>query len=216
MQLAIFDLDHTLIPFDSDKAWNQFLIDIDAVEEEHYRENNERFYQDYLNADLDIRAYQRFACEILQTYPIDQVTAWRDQYVQEIVRPQLQIKALECIQSYKIEGFHTLIISATNTFIVQPIASLHGVDSYLGCEFEVIDGRYTGELIGVPTYQSGKIDALHAWLKTQQESASTIHFYSDSINDEPLMRKVEYPIAVNPDTRLLTLSRSLGWDVLMN
>ena len=98
MQLAIFDLDHTLIPFDSDKAWNQFLIDIDAVEEEHYRENNERFYQDYLNADLDIRAYQRFACEILQTYPIDQVTAWRDQYVQEIVRPQLQIKALECIQ----------------------------------------------------------------------------------------------------------------------
>ena len=146
MQLAIFDLDHTLIPFDSDKAWNQFLIDIDAVEEEHYRENNERFYQDYLNADLDIRAYQRFACEILQTHPIDQVTAWRDQYVQEIVRPQLQTKALECIQSYKIEGFHTLIISATNTFIVQPIACLHGVDSYLGCEFEVIDGTLHGRV----------------------------------------------------------------------
>jgi len=214
MQLAIFDLDHTLIPFDSDKAWNQFLIDIDAVEEEHYRENNERFYQDYLNADLDIRAYQRFACEILQTYPIDQVTAWRDQYVQEIVRPQLQIKALECIQSYKVEGFHTLIISATNTFIVQPIASLHGVDSYLGCEFEVIDGRYTGELVGIPTYQSGKIDALHAWLKTQQDSASTIHFYSDSINDRPLLEKADQAFVVDPDQSLAELACHKGWPVI--
>jgi HAD superfamily hydrolase (TIGR01490 family) len=214
MQLAIFDLDHTLIPFDSDKAWNQFLIDIDAVEEEHYRENNERFYQDYLNADLDIRAYQRFACEIFQTYPIDQVTAWRDQYVQEIVRPQLQTKALERIQSYKIEGFHTLIISATNTFIVQPIASLHGVDSFLGCEFEVIDGRYTGELIGIPTYQSGKIEALHAWLKTQQDSASTIHFYSDSINDRPLLEKADQAFVVDPDQSLAELALNKGWPVI--
>jgi HAD superfamily hydrolase (TIGR01490 family) len=214
MQLAIFDLDHTLIPFDSDKAWNQFLIDIEAVDAEHYRKNNERFYQDYLNEDLDIRAYQRFACEILQAYPVDQVTAWRNQYIQEIVRPQLQTKALECIQAYKGKGFHTLIISATNTFIVEPIARLHDVDSYLGCEFEVIDGRYTGKLIGAPTYKSGKIDALNAWLKIKSESASTIHFYSDSINDRPLLEKADQAFVVDPDQSLAEIACKKGWPVM--
>ena len=214
MQLAIFDLDHTLLPFDSDKAWNQFLIDIDAVDEAYYHDNNERFYQDYLEAKLDIRAYQRFACEVLQNYSIEQVTAWRDQYIQDIVRPQLQIKALECIQAYKIEGFHTLIISATNTFIVEPIASLHGVESYLGCEFEVVNGKYTGELTGIPTYKEGKIAALDAWLDSQGAKATTIHFYSDSINDRPLLERADQAFVVDPDQSLAELAKDQGWPVI--
>ena len=145
---------------------------------------------DYLDPYLDIRAYQRFACGALQNYPIDQVV-WRYQYVQEIVRPQLQIKALDCIRAYKIDGFHTLIISATNTFIIDPIASLHGVDGYLGCEFEIVEGKYTGELTGIPTYKEGKILALDAWLESQNANASTIHFYSDSINDQPLLERAD-------------------------
>ena len=214
MQLAIFDLDHTLLPFDSDKAWNQFLIDIGAVDEDYYQENNERFYQDYLDAKLDIRAYQRFACEVLQNYSIEQVTEWRDQYIQEIVRPQLQMKALECIQAYKIEGFHTLIISATNTFIVEPIASLHGVDSFLGCIFEIVDDKYTGELTGIPTYKEGKITALDAWLDSQGTKAQTIHFYSDSINDRPLLERADQAFVVDPDQSLAELANERGWPVI--
>ena len=214
MQLAVFDLDNTLLPFDSDKAWNQFLIDIGAVDEAYYHENNEQFYQDYLEAKLDIRAYQRFACEILQNYPIEKVTTWRDQYIEEIVRPQLQRKALKCIQGYKIEGFRTLIISATNTFIVEPIASLHGVDDYLGCEFEYIGGRYTGELTGIPTYKEGKIAALETWLKSQGAEATTIHFYSDSINDRPLLEQADQAFVVDPDRSLAKLANDQGWPVV--
>jgi len=214
MQLAVFDLDNTLLPFDSDKAWNQFLIDIDAVDEAYYHKNNEQFYQDYLEAKLDIRAYQRFACEILQNYPIEKVTTWRDQYLEEIVRPQLQRKALQCIQGYKIGGFHTLSISATNTFIVEPIASLHGVDSYLGCEFEYISGRYTGELTGIPTYKEGKIAALEAWLRSQGAEATTVHFYSDSINDRPLLERADQAFVVDPDRSLAKLANDQGWPVV--
>ena len=214
MQLAVFDLDNTLLPFDSDKAWNQFLIDIGAVDEAYYHEKNEQFYQDYLAAKLDIRAYQRFACEILQNYPIDKVTTWRDQYIKEIVRPQLQRKALQCIQGYKIGGFRTLIISATNTFIVEPIACLHGVDSYLGCEFEYIDGRYTGELTGIPTYKEGKIAALEAWLRSQGTEATTVHFYSDSINDRPLLEQADQAFVVDPDPSLAKLANDQGWPVV--
>ena len=214
MQLAVFDLDNTLLPFDSDKAWNQFLIDIGAVDEAYYHENNEQFYQDYIEAKLDIREYQRFACEILQSYPIEKVTTWRDQYIKEVVRPQLQRKALQCIQGYKIGGFRTLIISATNTFIVEPIANLHGVDSYLGCEFEFIDGRYTGELTGIPTYKEGKIAALEAWLRSQGTEATTVHFYSDSINDRPLLEQADQAFVVDPDRSLAKLANDQGWPVV--
>ena len=214
MELAVFDLDHTLLPIDSDRSWNEFLIDTGAVDEEYYRANNERFYQNYLDANLDIRAYQRFACEVLQKYPIEQVTQWRDKFVREIVYPKLQTKALECIRAYKTIGFHTLIISATNTFIIEPIANLHGVDSYLGCEFETINGQFTGELVGIPTYKEGKIDALSNWLDSKGETASKIHFYSDSINDRPLLEKADQAFVVNPDQLLAELANDRGWPVI--
>ena len=214
MKLAIFDLDHTLLPFDSDETWNRFLIERNAVDADYYKKNNELFYQDYLNACLDIRAYQRFASEILQNYPLTQVNRWRAQYLQNVVEPQLQTKALDCIQAYKTEGFHTMIISATNTFLVEPIAALHDVDSFLGCEFEITDGRYTGELTGIPTYKDGKIKALDMWLENQRQKAEVIHFYSDSINDLPLLELANQAFVVDPDASLAALAKKKGWPAI--
>ena len=214
MQLAIFDLDHTLLPFDSDKAWNQFLADQGYVDRDNYEERNERFYQDYLAARLDIHAYQAFACEVLQQFPAEVVTQWRDQYLREIVIPELQLKAIDCVQEYKSKGFTTLIISATNTFIVEPIARLHDVDAYLGCEFEVIEGHYTGRLVGIPTYREGKIEALENWLQQQNATADTVHFYSDSINDAPLLERADRAFVVDPDQALATLAKERGWPVV--
>jgi HAD superfamily hydrolase (TIGR01490 family) len=214
MQFAIFDLDHTLLPFDSDKAWNQFLVDQGYVDRDDYEHRNARFYQDYLEARLDIHAYQAFACEVLQTFPVELVTSWRDQYIKDIVVPELQTKALDCIQEYKHNNFQTLIISATNTFIVEPIAALHDVDAFLGCEFEMIEGAYTGRLVGIPTYREGKIQALEAWLNSQGVEATTIHFYSDSINDVPLLDYADQAFVVDPDPSLAALAKERGWPVV--
>ncbi|MDC1208832.1 HAD-IB family hydrolase [Litorivicinus sp.] len=214
MQLAIFDLDHTLLPFDSDKSWNQFLIDQGVVSTKYYQEANERFYQDYLNASLDIRAYQRFACEILQKNGLETVTLWRTEYMKKIVEPQIQRKACECIANYKEKGFLTLIISATNTFILEPIALLHAVDAYLGCEFEVLNGKYTGELVGVPTYKAGKVKALESWLKKKQISPTAIHFFSDSINDRALLEHADQSFVVNPDKSLAQLADQAKWPTI--
>jgi HAD superfamily hydrolase (TIGR01490 family) len=214
MQLAIFDLDHTLLPFDSDKAWNQFLADQGFVDRDDYEQRNAQFYQDYLEARLDIHAYQAFASEVLQTFPVELVTTWRDRYIKEIVVPELQTKALDLIQEYKEKGFQTLIISATNTFIVEPIAALHDVDAFLGCEFEVIDGVYTGRLVGIPTYREGKIQALDAWLDSQRAKATTVHFYSDSINDAPLLEYADHAFVVDPDHSLAALAKERGWPVI--
>ena len=214
MQLAIFDLDHTLIPFDSDKAWIQYLIDIEAVDADYYQARNAQFYQDYLDAKLDIREYSRFASDVLQKFPTNQVVRWRDAYLKTVVIPEIQPRAIECIAAYKIEGFTTMIISATNTFIVEPIAELHGVDAFLGCEFEVVNGQYTGELVGIPTYQEGKVQALEAWLAAQHLTADTIHFYSDSINDRPLLEYANQAFVVDPDHALAELARTSGWPVI--
>ena len=214
MQLAIFDLDHTLMPFDSDKAWIQYLVDIDAVDADDYETQNARFYQDYLDAKLDIREYSRFACQVLQKFPLKQVEKWRDEYIRSIVMPEIQSKAIDCVAAYKIEGFTTMIISATNTFIVEPIAALHGVDAFLGCEFEVINGRYTGELVGVPTYREGKIEALKIWLAAQGAKAETIHFYSDSINDKPLLEYADKAFVVDPDQALAEVAHLNDWPVV--
>lgn len=214
MRLAIFDLDHTLIPFDSDKSWNQFLVDIGAVDAVAYADANERFYQDYLEEKLDIRAYSRFASSILRSHPVEQVARWRAQYVDEIVVPQIQPRALACVEQYKTEGYFTLIISATNTFVIEPIAELHGVDDFLGCELEVIDGQYTGELVGTPTYREGKVVALEAWLSARQARAETIHFYSDSINDRPLLEYADHAFVVDPDHALAAVANEKGWPVI--
>ena len=102
----------------------------------------------------------------------------------------------------------------TNTFIIEPIARLHDVDGYLGCEFEIVKGQYTGELTGIPTYKEGKIIALDAWLESQNASASTIHFYSDSINDQPLLERADQAFVVDPDPALAHLANDRGWPVI--
>ena len=214
MRLAIFDLDHTLLPFDSDKSWNQFLIDAGVVDASYYQERNDQFYQDYLNESLDIRAYQRFATEVLRTHPLEQVIALRADYLAQIIIPGLLPKALACIADYRRKGFFTLIISATNEFIVEPIAILHGVDHFLGCRLEFIDGRYTGEMVGVPTYRDGKVEALQNWLTERHATAETIHFYSDSINDLPLLERADAAFAVDPDQKLRVIAEAHNWPVI--
>jgi len=214
MRLAIFDLDHTLLPFDSDKSWNQFLIDAGVVDASYYQERNDQFYQDYLNESLDIRAYQRFATEVLRTHPLEQVIALRADYLAQIIIPGLLPKALACIADYRRKGFFTLIISATNEFIVEPIAILHGVDHFLGCRLEFIDGRYTGEMVGVPTYRDGKVEALQNWLTERHATAETIHFYSDSINDLPLLERADAAFAVDPDQKLRVIAKAHNWPVI--
>ena len=214
MRLAIFDLDHTLLPFDSDKSWNQFLIEAGVVDASYYQERNDQFYQDYLNESLDIRAYQRFATEVLRTHPLEQVIALRADYLAQIIIPGLLPKALACIADYRRKGFFTLIISATNEFIVEPIAILHGVDHFLGCRLEFIDGRYTGEMVGVPTYRDGKVEALQNWLTERHATAETIHFYSDSINDLPLLERADAAFAVDPDQKLRVIAEAHNWPVI--
>ena len=214
MRLAIFDLDHTLLAGDSDHLWGEFMIERGLVEREHHKRQNDRFYEDYKAGTLDIAAYTRFALEPLVRLGPAQLLPLREQFVAGVIDPIVAPAAPALLERHRIEGDELLIITATNRFITEPIAALLGVDNLLATDGECVDGRYTGELAGIPCYREGKVRRLEQWLGEQDERYDSITFYSDSHNDLPLLRHVQRPVAVDPDAQLRAEAERLGWPII--
>lgn len=214
MTLAIFDLDNTLLAGDSDYLWGRFVVERGLVDAQAYDAANRRFYQDYQRGELDVRAYLRFALEPLTRYPAEQLHAWREEFIAEVIRPIVLKAGLELVRDHARRGHVTMIITATNRFITGPIAEMFGVDHLLATTPEFRDGRYTGDVIDEPTFREGKVLALDNWLAEQGEQPHQSWFYSDSHNDLPLLEKVTNPVAVDPDEQLRALARSRGWPTI--
>lgn len=214
MNLTIFDLDNTLINGDSDFAWGEFLVEKQIVDGDDYAQCNHQFYRDYEAGKLDINAYLHFCLKVLAQHPKEQLLKWRRQFVEEKILPMQQPKALALIEKHREVGDTLLILTATNRFITEPIAKLHGIDNLLASDVEVIDNRYTGKPTGIPCYKEGKIQRLNLWLKQQNTTYAKTTFYSDSHNDLPLLQNVDEPVAVDPDSQLLAHATNHNWPVI--
>lgn len=214
MTLAIFDLDNTLIADDSDYLWGQFLVDQGIVDRTIYEQINAQFYEDYKNGTLDMLAFLRFALKPLTEHPLDQLYVWREQFLTEIITPILLNAAKELVEKHRAQGDTLLVITATNRFITAPIVEMYGIENLIATTPELIDGRYTGEIIGVPCFQDGKVTLLEQWLKQTDESLQGSYFYSDSFNDLPLLKLVDNPIAVDPDDKLHQFAETQDWKIL--
>lgn len=214
MTLAIFDLDNTLIGGDSDNLWGQFLCESGHVDERNFAARNEQFYRDYQAGNLDIDAYLRFALGPLKDQPLDTLDSWHRDFMGSKIEPIILPKALALIEQHRAQGHHLLIITATNEFITRPIADLLSIDDLLACEAEIVDGRYTGEPAGVPSYHSGKVTRLNSWMAERGILMDGAYFYSDSHNDLPLLQIVEYPVAVDPDATLLAYASAQNWPII--
>ncbi|WP_029934975.1 HAD family hydrolase [Thiomicrospira pelophila] len=211
MSLAIFDLDNTLIGGDSDYLWGEFLVKNQLIDADEYRRANERFYEQYQNGDLDIFEYQTFSLKPLTLHSMQQLQAWHNEFMREMIEPIMLPQAQALIESHRSQGHRPLIITATNTFITRPIAEKLGINELIGTEPEVHEGRFTGRVAGVPSFQQGKVTRLADWLKQHDESLEDSYFYSDSHNDLPLLEQVSYPIAVDADPRLTQVAKEKGW-----
>lgn len=214
MQLAIFDLDNTLLAGDSDHAWGQFLADIGAVDGAAYAQKNQQFYEAYQQGSLDINEFLRFSLAPLAQYPIEQLHSWRAQFVAEKIQPMVTEKSRKLVEHHRQQGDELLIITATNAFVTEPIAHLFGIDHLLATQPEMVQGRYTGAYEGIPTFQSGKLTALEQWLSDQGYRPEKTWFYSDSRNDLPLLKSVDHPVAVDPDDVLRQHALSAGWPII--
>lgn len=214
MRLAIFDLDNTLLAGDSDHLWGEFLCANGYVDAAQYKQRNDQFYADYLAGKLDVIAYQNFCQEILGRTGSDSLQQWHQQFMHDYIEPIILPRGEELIAKHRAAGDYIMIITATNSFITAPIAKRLQVDHLIATECGMRAGQYTGELVGVPSFQAGKITRLNSWLSENRANLLDSYFYSDSHNDLPLLEKVSHAVAVDPDDRLRAIATERGWQII--
>lgn len=214
MSLALFDLDNTLIAGDSDYEWGKWLVHKNKVDKDHYKRMNEQFYRDYEAGVLDIYAYLDFALAPLAQIEPAELDALHREFMEQIIAPMWLPSAEKLLARHREKGDLLVIISATNRFIVEPICHKLGVEEIIATEPEQINGRYTGKVSGMPSYQQGKVERLHDWLQNRHETLRGSYFYSDSINDLSLLKLVDNPVAVNPDSKLKAEAQAQAWPIM--
>lgn len=218
MNLALFDLDHTLLPIDSDYEWGQFLVRTGAVDAAQFARRNDAFFAQYQAGTLDPVEYLEFSLGTLAAFPRSQLDAMQARFMAEVIAPAIRPAARALLQKHIDAGDLVAIVTATNHFVTAPIAKALGVQHLIAAMPELdAGGRPTGKLLGTPTQGAGKVTHTKAWLESLGKSLDgfeTSHFYSDSHNDLPLMSIVTHPVATNPNAALKTHATAHGWPLL--
>ena len=214
MAIALFDLDYTLIGFDSDHAWGEYLCAKGKVDAELYRRRNDQFYADYKAGHLNMQDFLDFSLTPLGALPIDELYALRAAFMHEIGAAQALPKAKELVRLHQSRGDRTAIVTATNRFVTEPFSDIFGVDRLMATEILWKEGRPTAHADGPPCFREGKIGHVQRWLDTFDGKLADCTFYSDSHNDLPLLNAVGRAVAVDPDANLLAAARTNDWTVL--
>jgi HAD superfamily hydrolase (TIGR01490 family) len=217
MNLVLFDLDNTLLAGDSDFQWAQFLIEQRVLDREVYEARNIEFYEQYKAGTLDIHEFLDFQLKPLSRHPRPQLDAWHQEFMQQKILPLITPQARELIKRHMLGNDLCVIITATNRFVTGPIAHALGINHLIATEAEQMNGEFTGRVSGLPCFREGKIARLESWLDEHNLTWMSFlesWFYSDSLNDLPLLNKVTHPIAVDPDATLKAHAEENGWPII--
>lgn len=214
-RLVLFDLDNTLLAGDSDFEWAQFLVEQGVLDREVYEVRNQQFYDQYKAGSLDIREFLDFQLKPLSRHPRAQLDAWHRDFMQRKIRPLMRGTARALIESHR--GDLCAVITATNSFVTTPIANEFGIANLIATEPELVNGSFTGGVSGIPCFREGKVARLDAWLAARGAKLASFPeswFYSDSLNDLPLLERVTHPVAVDPDPTLREHAGRKGWPII--
>ena len=217
MNLAIFDLDNTLLDGDSDYNWGLYLVKKGYLDEGEYKEQNQKFFEEYQVGKLDIFAFAEFQFRFLKNNTRKFLNDVRSDYINEIIKPMILKKAVDLVNQHKEAGDRLLIITATNSFITKPIGELFGIDELIGTDPEENEGEFTGKVKGTPSFKEGKVTRLFDWLDEKNLKLADFEktfFYSDSHNDLALLEVVTNPVVVNGDKILLEKAQEKNWPTL--
>lgn len=217
-RLALFDLDHTLLPLDSDYQWADFLARSGrAGDPAEAMRRNDELMDRYNAGNLTADETYAFMLGLLTRADIDELEDWHAVYMEEVIRPAIHTDALDLVQRHKQQGDLCALVTATNEFVTTPIAQAFEFGHLIATIPERVGNRYTGKVQGIPSFQEGKITRVEEWLDglgLTLDSFSETWFYSDSVNDLPLMERVSHPVATNPSPALRAIAQERGWPVL--
>ena len=214
MALALFDLDKTLLDGDSDFEWGQFLVDKKLVDEKEYSEANNYFYEEYKRGTLDIVEYSAFSFKPLSELNLSRLDKLHAEFMQKIIIPMIRSQSQATIDKHHAQGDTSIMITATNSFITQPIADYFGIQHLIATEPKIVEGKYTTEIEGTACFQEGKVTRLNEWMKANDANLKGSYLYSDSMNDLPLLEAVETAITVQPDDTLKVIAQERGWPII--
>lgn len=217
-RLALFDLDHTLLPLDSDYQWAQYLAKTGrAGDPETALRLNQELMDRYNAGDLTAEQAAEFMLGLLAAHPPHLLAAWHEEFMQHIIRPAMTPQAIELVQHHLAAGDLCAVVTATNTFVTAPIVRAFGIPTLIGTDAEYIAGRYTGKILGTPSFKHGKVLRVNSWLAGLNKRLTDFdasYFYSDSTNDLPLLEVVTHPIVTNPSPGLLSIAQDRKWQII--
>ncbi|MDR2128206.1 MAG: HAD-IB family hydrolase [Burkholderiaceae bacterium] len=217
MKITLFDLDHTLLPLDSDHAWGEFTTRIGWTSAAEFKRRNDAFFAQYQAGTLDIHDYVRFSTGALRAAGAAAAEQARARFMHEVIEPAITPPARALVRARQQRDDAVLIVTATNEFITRPIADALGVPELIAVELaRDADGWITGEIVGTPSFREGKVTRVAQWLERRglRWRDVEITFYSDSINDLPLLERATHPVATNPSASLLEIASARGWQTL--
>ena len=217
MNLALFDLDNTLLSGDSDFEWSQFLIEQGVLDRELFEAKNLAFYEQYKAGTLDIHEFLDFQLKPLSRHARKVLDQWHEEFMRRKVRPMMGDQARALVRSHLEAGDVCVVITATNSFVTAPIVREFGIAHLIATDPEEKDGEFTGRVAGVPSFREGKVTRMELWLAAHGwgwDSFESSTFYSDSLNDLPLLSRVRRPVAVDPDATLRAHAEQQGWPVI--
>lgn len=217
-RLTLFDLDHTLIPVDSDHQWGVFTTSLGWNDAADFARQNDAYYQQYKAGTLDIHDYMRFATRAIRQQGAAKSEAAHADFMRSVVQNAIHPHAKQLVQDHQAAGDEVIIVTATNEFVTRPIAAAFGVPELIAIQLarDPASGWFTGEIDGTPSFREGKVARVQEWLARRQLGWDDVEstFYSDSINDLPLLEHVTHPVATNPDDQLRAIALDRGWRIL--
>lgn len=217
-RLALFDLDHTLLPLDSDYQWADFLARTGrAGDPAEARRRNDDLMERYNRGELTAEQAAEFMLGLLAAHSPVELAAWHEEFMRDVIRPSLTVQAVDVVRGHLAAGDLCALVTATNSFVTAPIARAFGVQHLIATDPEYRDGRYTGRIEGTPSFRKGKVVRVNQWLAGMGLALGDFaesYFYSDSVNDVPLLEAVTRPIAANPSPGLREIAQARGWQVI--
>ncbi|QAV22818.1 HAD family hydrolase [Proteus hauseri] len=212
--LAIFDLDETLLCGDSSRLWTNYLWDRKIVQDPAFLALDSQMMKDYYAGKLNIEHYLFEHISYFNQFTVDMINHWVNDYIQTIIKPLLYPQGINIIAQYQQENIPVIIISATMSFLVHPIAKLLNIDASMGIDMQINNGYYNGKIEGIPTFREGKVTRLNHWKNENNINNNYIFFYTDSSNDLPLCYQADEVITVNADVLLAQIAINNGWKQL--
>ena len=215
MNIALFDLDNTLINGDSDYEWGNFLVENNYVDKEYYQKKNDVFFEQYRKGTLCPIEFAKFSYEPLAKYDYEFLLDIRKKFFKEKIKPIVHKKAEDLVKFHKKNNDIIVIVTATNSFISRLSADYFKIEDLLATEPEFKNGKFTGDLSGEPCFKEGKVNKVKKWMKSNKyTNYEDIYFYTDSHNDMKLLEFCTIPVAVDPDKILKEISIKNNWKII--